>query len=495
MSNNTLPVSRLVAVSVNLSPAAAQGQSLSNCLVLGTSTVIDTVERFRSYSSLAAVAADFGTSAEEYFAAALWFEQAPQPTKIMIGRWVNANSKGGLRCRPLSAAEQVLTNFTAVASGGFTYTKDGGGPTNVTGINLTGAASLNAVAALIQAALVGVAVVWNATLKRFEFTSNTTGATSAVSFLSAPGSGTDISGLLGGRSTDSGAYTFAGQVAESAVTAATLFDNNYGQLWYALVIPSAVDADHQAVGAYIEGTNTKHLYGVTTQSAGVLVAATTTDIAYVLKALGLNKTVVQYSSYSAYAVMSLLGRILTTDYGGNNTTITLMYKQEPGIVAESLTASQADSAAGKNCNVFVNYENGTAIIQNGTCASGEFVDVVTGTDALAVELQRDVFNLLYTSPTKIPQTDPGMHLMATVMEGTCERYRTNGFLAPGVWNSQGFGILSQGDYMPKGYYVYAPKVSSQSSADRAARKSVPFQIAAKLAGAVHTVSIAVTVNQ
>jgi hypothetical protein len=42
---STVPVSRVVAVSVTLTPAGALAQSLANMLLLGVSSVIDTVER------------------------------------------------------------------------------------------------------------------------------------------------------------------------------------------------------------------------------------------------------------------------------------------------------------------------------------------------------------------------------------------------------------------------------------------------------------------
>src|ERR1019366_926486 len=191
MTISTVPVSRVVAVSVSLTPAGAQAQSLSNLLLLGVSNVIDTVERTRTYTTLAGVAQDFGTSAAEYLAAQRWFGQSPQPTQLTIGRWINAAASGGLRCAPLSAAQQVISLWSVVSNGGFTFSKDGGSPTNITGLNFTGTTNLNAVAALIQGALTGVTCVWNASYQRFEFQSATTGATSAVSFLTPPGGGTD----------------------------------------------------------------------------------------------------------------------------------------------------------------------------------------------------------------------------------------------------------------------------------------------------------------
>jgi hypothetical protein len=150
---------------------------------------------------------------------------------------------------------------------------------------------------------------------------------------------------------------------------------------------------------------------------------------------------------------------------------------------------------GFKCNVFVAYNNDTAIIERGTVASGDFLDTVTGTDWLSLQVQNEVFNLLYTSTTKIPQTDPGTHLIVTAIEGVCAQAVRNGLLAPGIWSAGGFGTLNQNDFLPKGFYVYAPPVSQQFLADRAARKSVPIQVAAKLAGAIHTVDITINVNR
>jgi len=494
MSVQTLPISRLINVSISLLPTAAQSQNLSSCLVLGSSAVIDVVSRMRSYNTITAVATDFGTSAPEYLAAVLWFQQNPQPQALLIGRWAKTATSGQLFGGPLSAANTLLSTWTAISTGSFKIQVDGGSLQSVLNLNFSGALSLSGVAGIITAAITGAVCTYDAVNNRFFFTSTSTGATSSVSFLTAGASGVDISVMLNGRqNAGNGAYVANGIVAESALAAATIMDGTFGQQWYGLVIPEAVDADHIAVAGFIEATNTKHYYGVTTQSAGVLVAATTTDIASVLQGLGYNKTAVQYSSQSAYAVMSYLARILPTDYAGNNTVITLMYKQEPGIVAENITSSQADSIKQKNANVFVAYNNNTAIIQNGTSASGQFTDTVVGADAFAIAIQTALYNRLFTLPTKVPQTDRGMHILTTDVTAVCIQFVNDGYLAPGTWTSAGFGALNTNDFMP-GYYVYAPPVSTQSLAARAQRIAVPIQVAAKLAGAVHTASVAITVN-
>jgi len=86
-----------------------------------------------------------------------------------------------------------------------------------------------------------------------------------------------------------------------------------------------------------------------------------------------------------------------------------------------------------------------------------------------------------------------MHILTTDVTAVCIQFVNDGYLAPGTWTSAGFGALNTNDFMP-GYYVYAPPVSTQSLAARAQRIAVPIQVAAKLAGAVHTASVAITVN-
>lgn len=489
-----LPVSRLIRVGVNLTPPLASFPNFNTLLILGTSSVIDVVTRIQSYGDIDEVAAAFGTSAPEYKAAALWFEQAPKPTTLVIGRWANAPTPGQLFGGPLSAPNLLPATWAAITNGSVHVAVDGGGPQSLTALNFTGVNNLNAVATVINGELTGAICTFDALNERFVITSNTTGAASSVSFATAGTGGTDISDMLAMRSTDSGAFVANGIVAETALAAVTLFVNKYAALWYGLVITAPSDADVLAVAQFVEATDPPHVFGVTTQAAATLVTGDTTSLAYQLKQLNLNHTAVQYSSVTPYAAASLLGRILTTNWSGNSTVITLMYKQEPGIAGENLSTSQADALEAVNCNVFAEYNNDTAIIQYGAASSGQFLDTVIGTDWLRAAIQNNVYDLLFGSTTKIPQTDAGNHQIGTAIVAACVQGVANGLLAPGVWNAAGFGSISQGDFLDKGYYVYQPPIASQSPADRAARKSVPFQVAAKLAGAVHTVDVLVNVN-
>jgi hypothetical protein len=494
-----LAVSRLIRVSVNLSPIAAPFANFDSLLIIGDSDVINVKDRIRSYGGLSAVATDFGTTAPEYLAAQLFFSQVPTPSQLYIGRWAQGATHGHLVGGPLTVAQQALTNFNTIAVGGFKIAVDGGALINVTGISLTGISNLNAVATAINAALtaatVAASVAWNGT--QFDFQSTSTGAASAIAPLVAPTSGSDLSVLLKATAATL-SETAPGIAAESAVNAVNVMDTQATQ-WYGLMFASThiTNSDHLAIAGYIEGdgANAPHLYGVTTADVVALTTGDVTSIGAQLKALGYNRTFSQYSSTQPYAVASLFGRGTTVDFSGNNTVITFMWKQEPGVIAEGLTSTQADALDANNYNYFGSYNNGTAIVVNGKMASGVFIDEMWDLDFGVNQVQTDVYNLLYTSPTKVPQTDPGANVIKTTIEAGLSTMVNNGTLAPGIWDQPGFGQIAQGDFLPKGFYVFAPPLASQPKADREARKSVPFQAAAKMAGAVHSVAITINVNR
>ena len=607
----TLPISKLIQVNVTLTATAAQGPDLNSAMIVGDSNVIDIVTRYRGYEDLPSVANDFGTSAPEYIGADAFFSQSPTPQQLYIGRWAEAATPGQLFGGPLSAAQQLISLWTAITTGAFLLYEDGI-PFNVSGLNFSTATNLNGVASIIQTALVAheasSIVVWNSNYERFEFTSGTTGITSSVSFLKtsagvgsvafagqptathtltidgtvitfvasgatgnqvnigtdtahtlanllaflgsstdanlikstysvvastlyavsvatgttgnaytlatndsnltisgatfAGGSaGTNISAMLGGTfSTTSGVYVVPGAPAESALAGVQAIERVFAN-WYGLAFAAGTnnadvaDSDYLAVAAYIEGDANRHLFAVTTSEGGALISGDSTTIGALLHAAGYVRSFMQWSSTSPYAAISMLGLGCTVDFDGSNTTINFAWQTQPGITAENLNENQS-AALDANCyNYYAFFNNNTAITVNGFLASGHYIDEIWNADWFGSTLQTAAFNVLRTARTKIPQTDAGMNVFATTFEGVCDQGVTNGFLAPGIWNSAGFGTIKEGDFLPKGYYIYQPPIAKQSIADRAARKTVSFQIAAKEAGAVNDVVVNVTVNQ
>lgn len=276
-----------------------------------------------------------------------------------------------------------------------------------------------------------------------------------------------------------------------AVNAALQFTN-----WYGLGIAhtdALADADVLSVATAIESASVSRILAVTTQDPDALVTATTTDLASKLKAGSYGRTFCQYSSSSKYAALSAFGRAFTVNFNGNNTTITLKFKQEPVVTYETLTTAQAAALDAKDANVFVYYANDTAIIQQGVMSNGDFFDERHGLDWLQNYVQTNLFNLLYTSTTKIPQTEAGITRLLTNVEQSMDQAVSNGLVGAGIWNGGPIGQVSPGDTLTKGYYVYANPLSTQAQADREKRKAPLIQVACKLAGAVHFADVQINV--
>ncbi len=318
---------------------------------------------------------------------------------------------------------------------------------------------------------------------------------SSVSYAIAPVSGTDISTQLGLTSATSIAL-IPGFDAETPVDCVATLANKsaawYGMTFAASVMPS--DDDDVEVATLIEAFDLTRIFGVTITDTSVLSSIVTSDLASVFKASGFKQSFVQYSD-NAYAICSFFGRAFSVNFNGNRSTITLMYKQEPSVIPQDLTTTQADVLKAKRCNVFVSYVNNTAIIQYGTMSGPAWFDEIHGLDWFQDAVQTAVYNLFYTSLTKIPQTDAGANQIVNAIAGVCDQAVTNGLVAPGTWNSDGFGQLAQGQFLKEGYYIYAQPIALQSQSDRDARVSPPVTVALKLAGAIQEVDVLVNVNR
>jgi hypothetical protein len=495
-------ISNFVNEQVIISPMAAAYQLFGIPLILTDEDVIDTGERFRDYANIDGVGADFGTNSAAYGAATVFFSQQPQPARAFIGRWASGATAGLLKGGILTPQQKVLTAFTAVTTGAFTISVDGS-PHTLTGIDLHSVTNLNGVASAIQT--VGTAYLtctWDAAQSRFVIKSKTTGASSTVSFGSAPGSGTDITPLLKLKAAD-GAVAVDGVVAESALDGLTACADA-SSVWYgAMFAKTSVDLDiddHVACAAYILASSRSRMYGVSicganTGGTEVLDPLETADLASTLSSLNNRRIVMFYSASVQSSVATMYGRAFTVNFNAANSTITLAYKTAPGIPGEQLTQTQFDTIKAKGCNVNVLTSLGDSFIWPGQMANGFWMDEVHGVDWFANRCQTDVYNGMRQT-VKVPQTDEGSNIIAGWLEGAGQAAVFNGLLAPnGQWNTTGFGSLEQGMTLPKGFYIFFPSINTQAQADREKRLSVVFQLAAKLAGAVHVPNVLISVNR
>lgn len=488
-----LSVSRLVSVTINLAPLAPARRGFGTLLILGDSLVINASERIRSYSGIEGVATDFGINAAEYKGAALYFGQSPRPRSLCIGRWVRVDSAALIKGAALTSTEQLIATWQLITTGSFRITIDGVVKT-LSALDFSGAANLNAVATLITTALSSSGVcTWDGS--SFIITSATTGETSTMSYATATGAGTDISALLK-MTLATGLAPVQGYDAESPAEAtAVLADMSsdwYGLAFCASVMPTIEQAIE--VAALVQAFTTSRIYGVTETDTRVLDATYVDDIASEMMALGYTRTFTQYSP-NVNAVCSFMGRAFSVNFNANRSTITMMYKQEPGINAELLTETQAKTLQEKRCNVFVRYDNDTSIIQYGVMSGPAWFDEIHGLDWLQNAIQNSVYTLLYGSLTKIPQTNAGSNQIVNEINSVCDEAVNNGLVAPGQWNQDGFGQIERGSFLKTGFYIFAQPMELQAQSERETRKAPPITVAVKLAGAIQEVDVIVNVNR
>lgn len=191
-----------------------------------------------------------------------------------------------------------------------------------------------------------------------------------------------------------------------------------------------------------------------------------------------------------------LSRGFAVNYSGSNTTLTMNLKDLIGIEADTnISETILNQCVNLGVDCFPSIEGLAKVLSNRQ--GGMYFDQVTNQIWFVNAIQRAVFNALATTNTKIPQTEPGLEIIRKAIRNVCNQGVTNGFIAPGTWNSPD----SFGDYEDFhrnieefGYYEYHQPVAEQAQSEREQRKAPLWQIAAKEAGAVHSASIIITIE-
>ncbi|KKK68435.1 hypothetical protein LCGC14_2944070, partial [marine sediment metagenome] len=150
-------------------------------------------------------------------------------------------------------------------------------------------------------------------------------------------------------------------------------------------------------------------------------------------------------------------------------SVTWVYKPLIGATAYALTPTQRTNALGKYANIYTTTA-GIDGTEEGRVASGEFIDVIRGTDQLRAWLQEYVFTAL-AEAEKIPFTNDGIGILVAQMEAVFNR------------------SVSQGILVKNSTVITIPLASSVSTSDKANRIAPNIPFTTLLAGAIHTVPL------
>lgn len=429
-----MPLEDIVNIQITRQTTAVSRTGFGTVLILTPEANFP--ERIRFYSSIDSVDDDLagGGNADAYVAAQKLFGQTPRPSRIALGNLVGT---------------KTITDDAGTFTAGSIKTTVNGADV-ITAFVTDKDTTLTAHAAAIQAlADVSTAV----------YTPGT------HTILITPVAGTpigvvvDLSGITG---TMTVAVTAAGTEDHSdALDAIKLVSND----WYGIVDVSHAEADVLDVAAWAE-TQTK-MYGTSSSDAGIL-AATTTDIAAQLEALGYARTHCWYSATAdtAFPEAAVFGIFVTQDPG----SYTVAFKTLAGIVADDLTDTQITNALGKECNIY-HAVGGVDITQEGTVAEGEYIDVIVFIDWVKARMTENIFSQLVNLP-KIPFTDAGIAIVEGEVKGQIER-----------------GIDAGGFTDDPAPTVTVPAAADVTPTDKANRLLKDIKFTATLAGAVHAIEV------
>jgi len=409
-------------------------------------------DRVMTYTDPADMLDDgFLTTDDLYRAALKLYSQQLSPQSFKVGRKLeDVNSK-------------VSLAFTGTPSAG-TWTLDVGigDATPVTTGNITYSADddTTAIETAIEA-LTGVTEVTVTGLYSTGYTIEFTGVDAAADFRITA---IDISSLTGvtAATVTQDQYGSAVETWDTGLNAIIAADDD----WYALVATTRTKADILLLAAIIE-TKIK-MYIACNGEADVKngIAANTL---LSLKALTYDRTAYLYSAdYANFPEAAWLGGQLPKNPG----SITWKFKTLTGITPDILTAAELLNINGNYGNTYETVGGINMISSEATVVSGEYIDIIRGTDWLQVNTQTDLFALL-ANPDKIPRTNAGGGAIEGIIKYWLDRAE-----------SASVNLL-----VPDESIVYVPRVEDLPIADRAARLFSGITFSGKYAGAIHKITV------
>ncbi len=444
---------------------------------------IGAVERSRAYSSSTAVANDYGSDSEIAKIASAYFGQNPKPQTMRVSARFDADQAAQLRGGGIADTAENLATFTAITDGSFVISIEGTSET-IAGLDFSAQTTMAGVATVLQGALAAEAAGTTCTYDgRFTIVAPTPGESSTISQATPHSAGTDVSGLLrlnaGNGIVSSGID--AETITESLNRTLTKTSDFFGIIFTKEVREAVTIEGEDAVNAAATWALANDRVFFNTTNDPDSLDSVSGGIGATLKANTQSATLTTYSSYpEQYPSASIAGRAFSVNFDGVDTTITLKFKQLPGITVETLSDDQLRVLEGHNINTYIS-NGGVSYFTDSRMADGVFFDEVHGLAWLRNAIQVEVFGGLATEATKAPYTDAGAARSASRCTNALEQGVANGLLAPGT--------LSTGEFLPLGYQVNLIPVADVSQSNVEARHYPGLSFIGKGAGAIHNVTI------
>jgi hypothetical protein len=466
---------------------------------------LDSNNRYKAYGSSDGVANDFGSLSREAQHARTFFSQSPNPLdaggSLIFGYWRSGDETVDATAATLEGgdlnSQLVIDEIRKVSDGAFDIDVDGT-TVNIAGLDFTSISSLADVAGVIDAELdvATPSATCEALTSSIKITSDTTGSTSSLTFVTDPGTGTFIGDLLN-LTEGSGAELTQGEdsttlTAETKIEALDALKEEV-KFRGLVFIPSIADDQVSGVASWAQ-SNQVLIYNVFDPATGTDYFALDTDnnpVWAVTQAGNDNFRMLYRKDGDRKFATAYMARTHVVNFSAENTAMTIHLKVLRGITPEAFTQTELDNAETVGLDLYVQTKNRPWVRTSG---ANNFVDNRYNIIAFIDSVETDLFNFLGSAATKVPQTTPGVKSIVDRTEKTIRQFVRAGVFAPGEWLRPDYFGQRETFYRSireNGYYVLAGDLADQSQEDRQARISPPIQVAVKNAGAIHKADVIV----
>ena len=293
-----------------------------------------------------------------------------------------------------------------------------------------------------------------------------------------------------------------GDTLATVIPAALLINFFGGAIWAGYV---PIDGEITAAATACESIRVKlfansYLYAAVAGIFTTIKAASETHTRCLLCLTAQGEEVAASAKSARLFSAAYAGRALSVNFDGVNTTATMHLKTLTGINPDTgITQTYLTAADTAGVDTYPSVGGGAQYIGKVFSSGGnDYFDNVYNLDWLVFSIQVAGFNALATTSTKLPQTEPGMAVLKGAYINVLEQAKSNGFIAPGTWNSSElFGSPAdlKRNILNQGYYIYSQPVNQQTQAAREARQAPLVRIAVKFAGAIQSSEVLVSINQ
>lgn len=255
--------------------------------------------------------------------------------------------------------------------------------------------------------------------------------------------------------------------------------------FYFLTIESRAEADILLAAAWAE---TRRKFFIAQSEDAAILTDTSGNVAEDLEAAGYNRTALAYHQHSASADGAvpadgyLDGAVASCGGGLNldapNGAGTWHYLRLTGVTPDLVSSSAAANIYSNNANLY-GRSKGLSFFSKGTAASGRFIDVQTSVDWLTARLEEEILSTLVGTKPKVPYTEGGIGIVRGAAQAVLDRGIAFGHIdgTPSVSPT-----------------ITTPRIATVSASAKSTR-TLTFTARAKLAGAIHSVVLNVTVEQ